>query len=95
MRWGNRVDVSVDMLAARITGNESPGGTRHLKLFVCADFICLPNQQAFFYGPDGGSDGKFCVFSRLACGDLVRSYQSFENVIKYLVRSGATLNRPG
>ena len=36
------------MLAARITGNESPGGTRHLKLFVCADFICLPNQQAFF-----------------------------------------------
>jgi len=43
------------MLAARITGNESPGGTRHLKLFVCADFICLPNQQAFFYGPDGES----------------------------------------
>jgi len=43
------------MLAARMTGNESPGGTRHLKLFVCADFICLPNQQAFFYGPDGDS----------------------------------------
>lgn len=46
------------MLAARITGNGPPGGTRHLyqsKLFVCADFICLPNQQAFFYGLDGES----------------------------------------
>ena len=83
------------MLAARVTDNESPGDTRHLKLFVCADFICLPNQQAFFYGPDGGSDGKFCFVSRFVCAHRVGSYQSFENVIKYLVRSGATLNRPG
>jgi len=58
VRWGNPVEKCVSVLAARITGNESPGGTRHLyqsKLFVCADFICLPNQQAFFYGPDGES----------------------------------------
>ena len=51
MRRGNPVD-DVNMLAARITGNESPGGTRHLylsKLYVCADFICLLNRQAFFY----------------------------------------------
>ncbi len=40
------------MLAARITGNESPGSTRHVyqsKLLVCANFICLLNRQAFFY----------------------------------------------
>ena len=55
MRWGNPVDESVNMLAARMTGNESPGGTRHLyqsKLFVCAGFFCLLNRQAFFCDVD-------------------------------------------